>query len=159
MTAGVMSERTTGRSLVSEELFDRLVRRIVADGGIDRRLAERIMDQALAFLSACAANTGVPLSPSEAVDLGWHTFILHTKDYAQFCHRVAGRFIHHVPTDEADPAVQREAARATLVRTVEAIERRGFTADAALWPLSGAKCQKCTQCHNGCADDPPPAPV
>jgi SAM-dependent methyltransferase len=28
---------------------------------------------------------------------GWHAFILHTDDYAEFCQRVAGRFIHHLP--------------------------------------------------------------
>ncbi|GAA4415388.1 glycine-rich domain-containing protein [Actinokineospora soli] len=151
-----MSERATGRALVSDELFDKLVRRIVADEAVEHGVAERIMDQALAFLSACAANTGRPLSPSDAVDIGWHTFILHTKDYAEFCEQVAGRFIHHVPTEDGDPSTRGEGARATLMRTVEAIERRGFDLDPDLWPQTGAKCQRCTQCHNGCADDPPP---
>jgi hypothetical protein len=28
-------------------------------------------------------------------DPGWHTFVLHTRDYREFCRRVAGRFIDH----------------------------------------------------------------
>ncbi|GAA3634468.1 hypothetical protein GCM10022420_004140 [Streptomyces iranensis] len=65
-------------------------------------LAERIAAQTAAFLAACANNTGRPLTPSKAVDIGWHTFLLHTRDYADFCQRVAGHFIHHVPTNPAE---------------------------------------------------------
>ncbi|MCG8917511.1 hypothetical protein L6E12_17140 [Actinokineospora sp. PR83] len=152
-------QRTTGRSLIDAGLFDRLVRRIGAEEEMDRSLAERVVDQALAFLAACAVNTADPLAPSELVDVGWHTFILHTRDYAQFCHRIAGRFIHHVPTSEYDRNADGDNARATLVRTVEAIERTGLALDEDLWSTSGSKCQKCSGCHNGCHDDPPPPPA
>ena len=141
-----------GRSLVSPDLFDRLVSRIVKERNTDRELAARIMDQALAFLGACACNHGTPLSPSPTVDIGWHTFLLHTKDYAEFCGQVAGRFLHHVPADEnverRDPA---EVSRTTM----EAIEAAGFVVDHELWDIGR---RLCSQCFNGCADDPPPDP-
>lgn len=40
----------------------------------------------------------IPLA-SEAlvIDLMWHTFLLFTKDYADFCQRHFGFFIHHYP--------------------------------------------------------------
>ncbi len=38
-----------------------------------RDLAERILDQALAFLVACSFNLGVPLAPGELVDIDRHT--------------------------------------------------------------------------------------
>lgn len=31
------------------------------------------------------------------VDEFWHTFILHTRDYEQFCREYLGTFIHHTP--------------------------------------------------------------
>lgn len=34
------------------------------------------------------------------IDDMWHTFILHTKDYMDFCHNYFGHFIHHLPLDE-----------------------------------------------------------
>ena len=37
---------------------------------------------------------------SKDVDNLWHTFILFTKEYAQFCNKFAGKFIHHVPVTE-----------------------------------------------------------
>jgi hypothetical protein len=144
--ANVVTDRVTGRSLVSEELFERLAGRVAADEEVEPGLAERIVDQALAFLGACAVYHGVPLSPSRAVDPGWHAFVLHTRDYREFCHRFAGRFIDHVPTTEA-------GSGAVVDRTVDAIRAAGYQVDEDLW-LSGQAA--CTQCHNGCHDDPPP---
>ncbi|MBN6038708.1 hypothetical protein [Amycolatopsis sp. 195334CR] len=154
----VLTRFATGRVLVPATLFDRLASRIVAEEQLSRDLAERIVEQALAFLAACARNTGAPLGPSELVDIGWHTFILHTRDYADFCDRIAGRFLHHVPTEDGDPAATGEAAHTTLMRAVAAIERAGYAVDPELWPAAGGKCNvDCSQCKNGCSDDPPPA--
>ena len=41
-----------------------------------------------------------PIRTPFDVDKAWHAFLLHTREYAEFCHQIAGRFIHHVPTDE-----------------------------------------------------------
>src|SRR3989337_523948 len=79
MTA-VIGDIRTGRSMVSESLFKRLVARIVNDPDVAQVRAELVMDQALAFLGTCAV-TDVPMSPTDAVDIGWHTFILHTREY------------------------------------------------------------------------------
>lgn len=138
MTTALKIETPSGGPLISSELFDRLVDRIVHQEGISRHLADRVMDQALAFL----------------VDIGWHVFILHTRDYAAFCERVAGRLLHHVPTSHDDPAARGETARETLARTVTAIRAAGFAVDAELWPQVTAVGS--TGCHNGCHDDPPP---
>jgi len=153
----VITERATGRSLIPPGLHQRLVHRIVVEEKMSEDLAMRIMDQALAFLGACAREHAVTLAPSELVDIGWHIFILHTSEYAAFCQRIAGRFLHHVPTEDSDSDANMhgERARATLARTVAAIDAAGFAVDPALWPQ--ATTLDCTGCHNGCHDDPPPA--
>ncbi|WFE44758.1 hypothetical protein [Verrucosispora sp. WMMD1129] len=142
----------TGRALVSDELFAQLTARIAHD---HRELAPdlpaRILDQALAFLGTCATATG-PLGPSDLVDIGWHTFILHTREYADFCQRIAGRFIHHQPepTSEEPPSGP-EPIGAPISRTVAAITAAGFAVDHELW---GGRVAECTQCHAGCTDSP-----
>lgn len=35
--------------------------------------------------------------PSQVVDDLWHEFILHTRDYDQFCKKAFGSFLHHTP--------------------------------------------------------------
>jgi hypothetical protein len=153
-----------GRTLVAPELFDKLTARVVADEHMDAALAARIVDQALGFLGACAVSTA-PLSPSATVDIGWHTFILHTKDYREFCDRVAGRFIDHVPTGndsrdcqmcngncQNDDGKRSDTLSAAL--SAAAVAEAGFVVDEPLWASTG----NCSQCHNGCHNDPPPNP-
>lgn len=42
------------------------------------------------------------LSEVLVVDLMWHTFILFTREYTDFCHHYFGFFIHHAPQTQAE---------------------------------------------------------
>lgn len=44
------------------------------------------------------------------IDEMWHTFILHTRDYFDFCFKHFGRYLHHQPTLRAE----KEAMQASL---------------------------------------------
>lgn len=83
------------RALVGPDLWDRLV----------VRLAPKVADpaaaltEAVTFLRDCATHPGT-LTPSPSADIAWHEFILHTREYAAFCQRIAGRFIHHQPSGD-----------------------------------------------------------
>lgn len=59
----------------------------------------RIMSEAIGYLTLSAHDASFAYVPSELVDIGWHTFVPYTYEYAAFCDSVAGRFIHHVPWD------------------------------------------------------------
>ncbi|WP_427923853.1 glycine-rich domain-containing protein [Streptomyces sp. cg40] len=133
------------RELISPVLYNRLVGRIEKDEKMDRVLAERIMDSALGFLSLIATNPGNDYSPSDHVDIGWHTFILYTRDYAEFCQRVAGRFIHHDPSDEEGV----EYGTGNIARTVAALEANGFAVDTMLW-CTAACCSDGGSCSSSC---------
>ncbi|WP_344747139.1 hypothetical protein [Streptosporangium vulgare] len=145
---------TTPRTLISPALFVRLTARIAVDHPEHAHQADIIMEQALAFLATCAANPGAGLGPSDTVDIGWHTFILYTPEYAEFCQRIAGRFIHHNPDDNpADSGTGN-----SLADTIKAMEAAGYRVDPVVWPTS-ADCSsggggKCNQCYAGCTDSP-----
>jgi hypothetical protein len=143
---------TDPATLVDPEMMERLAARITKDHS-DTGLptARRIIGQAAAFLAAGAVLPGAELSPSKAVDIGWHTWILHTVDYAAFCDRVAGRFIHHVPTPEGESI--EGGPEAGRQRTLDALTAAGFRIDHDLWPVA-AKMGDCSQCHAGCTDSP-----
>lgn len=50
--------------------------------------------------------------PSQAVDVLWHEFILHTRQYQQFCSQGIGRFLHHVPSEAmASPTLAQQGIR------------------------------------------------
>ncbi|MQA64017.1 MAG: hypothetical protein GEU86_21700 [Actinophytocola sp.] len=136
----------TGRSVISEELFSRLIRHLMRDEGIDRGRAERIIDQAVAFVVTSGKYPHAFLRPSKQVDTGWHTMILHTLDYRQFCVNVVGRFVDHIPTeDEGDNNGSKHTER-----TVAAMQEVGFYVDPELWD-GAANCGE-----TGCGAGRPP---
>lgn len=142
---------TDPATLVDPEVTGRLVRRITADHPeISEAAARRSVGQAAAFIAASGRAPGQSLAPSQLVDYAWHAFILHTVDYARFCERVVGAFVHHVPTDEDEDEETPDVAAATRERTLAAIAAAGYTIDEELWP----DLAKCTQCHAGCTDSP-----
>lgn len=134
-------------TLVPAGLFIRLTARVERDAKVDRERAERIVRQALAFLVACARNPRIALAPSKEVDHGWHAFILHTREYADFCARVAGHFVHHAPED---PGGGRVHAAARNAATTEVMRRTGLPVDEELWDAGQAACSaNCERCCSG----------
>ncbi|GAB7044627.1 MULTISPECIES: glycine-rich domain-containing protein [Catenuloplanes] len=137
----------TARDLLDPALFATLTARIAADRpDLIGDMPARILDQALAFLGTCAVTT-TPIGPSDLVDIGWHTLILHTDLYNSLCHRIAGRFIHHIPDNPAGTGDS-----APISTTTAAITTAGYRLDLPLWTSSGTA--DCTQCHAGCTDSP-----
>ena len=144
----VQAPALTNKHLISEQLWTRLVNRIVKDESVEPAMAERIVDQALGFLLLCATKEGnQSYSPSEMVDTGWHTFILYTREYAEFCQRIASRFIHHSPTDE----VGVNYGTGNIARTAAAMMAAGIQVDEELWRSSRSDCKD--YCSDGNCDN------
>lgn len=121
----------TNKEMIPDKLWDRLVGRIVKDEDVPRELAERIMDQALGYLKLASLDPKGGYSPSSLVDIGWHTFILYTRSYGEFCRELTGgRFIHHEPTD--DPSVSNRSVVGPYA-TAEAMKAAGIVVDEPLW--------------------------
>ncbi|MFH0243261.1 glycine-rich domain-containing protein [Streptomyces sp. HK10] len=136
MTA-TANDLRTGRALVSDNLFDSLAHFVVAHDGQPREKAERIADQAVAFLATVATAT-VPMVPSDDVDMGLHAFILHTKEYAEFCQQHAGRFLHHNPAPGGGGRTL-EAVTASA----HAMKAAGFVVMDELWTVDGESAAQC----------------
>lgn len=129
--------------------FGPIVERIAVHDDVPAGLAEAVMADTLKFVTL-AATSSQPVVPSRLVDVGWHEFILHTRDYTDFCAQLGG-YVHHVPTrgDSTGNAEAYEATRRMLA------ERHG-PLDPRLWPDLGADCGDCKagECEAGtCAAD------
>jgi uncharacterized membrane protein YgcG len=94
-----------------------VIERIQRDAGVDRDTAAAWFAEMLRFLDLVAESEQF-LSPPRSVDVAWHAFILHTRDYEAYCRERYGRIIHHQPTGEPDPEAYRRAyARRSADRT------------------------------------------
>lgn len=144
MTTETLAPRA--KDVLGVPLWERLVKRIMNDPVFwgyreqddevqQRRWAERILGQTLGFLRVCAADPdgAARLSPSPLVDVGWHAFILHTREYEEFCRNVAGRYIHHSPSDG-------DAGAGGTAAAVAAMRARGIVVDEQVWATGSASC-------------------
>jgi hypothetical protein len=129
------------RSFVTPELWDRQIALLVRDNPVDTVMAERLLGQAIAYLITAMEKwgQGLELGVGALVDLAVHTLILDTHNYAAFCQKHHGEFLHHVP--EID-----RKADGTVERTARALEANGFAVD---WPLWRADFSKCSPCYPG----------
>lgn len=76
-----------------------VIKKHASELGISLKEAEIHFEECKKFLYLCSI-TDNPLSPSKGIDAIWHTFILFTKDYNNFCLNYLGRFVHHTPDVE-----------------------------------------------------------
>jgi len=53
-----------------------------------------------------------PITPSKYVDVIWHSFILDTQDYMDFCNKVYGAYLHHSPEKTASATAAKRAGPA-----------------------------------------------
>lgn len=151
---------TAASRLLDEVLQQRLLGRVrndlafqqhfaAEDDATQQRWATRILDGTLNFLLLCASEPEGHYSPSKLVDVGWHCFLLYTQEYAAFCERIAGRFIHHAPSDV--PGVTYHVGTAS--KTAAALTVRGLPVDVELWKDIAETCTG----GDGCCDYCDPA--
>lgn len=86
---------------------DEVVHRFSTDFKIACADADEIFIETKRWLWLCAsqmdnASDGVGdrvplLSEARVIDLMWHTFVIFTDDYARFCKKYFGFFVHHHP--------------------------------------------------------------
>ncbi len=91
-----------------------VVQRYSHDNNVSLAEAHVLFEETKKFLAVCASASAeeiIHLSPSEVQDQMWHTFILHTKDYMDFCYDQFGIFLHHVPCTGARENVSPDRAR------------------------------------------------
>jgi hypothetical protein len=85
-----------------------VISRIQQEAGVDRETARAWFGEMLFFLDLVADSKDF-ISPPGPVDVAWHAFILHTRDYEAYCRERFGKVIHHQPTERPDPHAYRRA--------------------------------------------------
>lgn len=95
----------------------------------------RVLDGLRQYFLACLAAQRSPISkevgmPSKAVDAAWHEFIVLTKEYASFCEKAFGRYLHHTPK-----AMMATPSNEALANTLHQL--RGQALSPAGWAMVG----------------------
>lgn len=140
------SQKSLGnKELLDDQTWNRITKKIEGQyDGIDSEMSERILDQTLGFLSLISKDKEHMYSPSQLVDKGWHTFILYTKEYSDFCDNIAGQYIHHSPND--DPSTDYD--KIERGDPVEAMKTLGIPVDQPLWETQSNGCDGHSTCDS-----------
>ena len=92
-----------------------------------------------AYFQLVAANPRTKLGmPSKAVDSAWHEFILLTQNYADFCDKAFGKFLHHTPHHGSQSA-ERDALARTYGLSLGGISATAATGTTGTTGTNGAK--------------------
>lgn len=93
---------------------------------MDRETAAALWEEMLLFLDMVALSEEF-ISPPPQVDVAWHAFILHTRDYEAYCRERYGRVIHHQPTGKPDSRAYERAYKARSANSAPV--------DPLIWPV------------------------
>lgn len=88
---------------------------------VERDEAERIFNEMLKWMWFCTCpktqESRAIDTPLLIIDEMWHTFILYTKDYFQFCNHFFGHYMHHAPTTRQEAEKYKSQSHENVLET------------------------------------------
>lgn len=123
------------RDLEKEDLSN-IVSRVAKDNGIAESEAEDAKASFLRFISLVKVSNH-SISPDKKTDAFWHGFLIHTRQYDEFCKRHFGHFIHHEPIEKDANDLRAAETSRQLWENFEAVACCNNTCDAD-WPTISA---------------------
>lgn len=135
------SARETSRAMIAIDAysFNQVREKILVEEALPKGRVDEAIAEFRKFLKLIAmGHRGIGMT-SRDVDEVWHTFILFTRDYAQFCKDVFGFFLHHQPNLPSQPL-----GNESSILFAEAY-RTEFGAIPAIWGSKDG-----TQCFSTC---------
>ena len=80
--------------------------------------AQRIEQEFRRFAGLCYLHPQKDLAPSKTVDEFWHELILDTRTYRDFCVRVFGEYLDHIP-DRIGEGMESQFAETVMAYTTQ----------------------------------------
>jgi hypothetical protein len=131
--------------------LSKITERYVTSYGVSRELAKLHEVECKKYLVLCALFPNESLGMKGPVDNYWHTFLLFTKEYIDFCNEVAGFFIHHVPNVSKQSNKGSNGFSTTMERYRLIF---GCEPELRAWPHSLQAASYKGDCKDDCSDGP-----
>jgi hypothetical protein len=131
-----------------------VVARYMRDCGVDESDAELHSRELRRYLFVAATHPAERWPMVAAIDPLWHSFLLFTKSYQEFCRALGQPFIHHEPFDDESDRV---GASDTYARFLDCYRAAFGEPPASVWPdemVGRSDCEEfsCEQpCQGNCA--------
>jgi hypothetical protein len=134
-----------------------ILQKFCVEQSITEQEAEDYFMELKKFLYLCA-NCNQTLAPSVEIDKIWHTFILFTKEYRNYCTQFLGKFIDHVPEVDLEEQDAIKPKENYLLNTLELYKLTFGEINNAVWKVEilkneckeDANCSNCSNCIPNC---------
>lgn len=93
--ANLTQDQTQQINAILNHDYASLIDRVSVEHSVSMEKAEYLVDQWAAFISLNVLDEKLEVTPPGILDQVWHSAILNTKDYREFCQVRFGRFIDH----------------------------------------------------------------
>ena len=123
---------------------ERVIARYVEDNGGTYEEAEEVYEAMLQYLAVAAITKG-KRTPSKVIDEMWHAFILHMKDYRDFCEAHLRQIIYHDPAEDDNGYKFYPIARRCAQALFGELSERA-------WPEDHVRYERCISCCNAPAN-------
>jgi hypothetical protein len=126
-----------------------ILRKFCIEHDVSEQTADDYFMELKKFLYLCA-NTNQTLAPSVEIDKIWHTFILFTKEYRNYCTQFLGKFIDHVPEVDQEEQVDIMPKENCLLNTLELYKLVFGDINNDVWkvPILNTDCNEDENCSN-----------
>ncbi len=96
------------------------------------------------FMSIVKSSSAPVGMFSKEVDSVWHEFIIHTKQYFEFCQDYFGRYIHHIPTENTKD----NRYKTPTFESFKTQYEKRFGQLSPLWATNNGECWSTPGCSN-----------
>jgi hypothetical protein len=131
---------------------DAVVARLEKELGLLPDEAKVLFDDLKRFLWLSTVGER-PMAPPPRIDGAWHVFLWFTRDYADFCKRLFGVFLHHRPRRPDDPP-QDGTSRRNLANAIIS-HFGGFESLSINWEMPVVRSDTCSSDGVSCAPSQP----
>jgi hypothetical protein len=109
---------------------------VVENGANSGTIASAILEFKRYMGLVALGYRGLPV-PNQEVDDIWHAFLLFTREYAAFCQKTVGFFVHHIPTTSSrkPPNISRLS--------------RAYSQTFGIKMSTAGHCNHCSSCRAG----------
>jgi hypothetical protein len=112
---------------ISEYDFSQIIERLILIEGWSLQHAQEIIPQYRNFLYLKAKyGEDYDLPPSRDIDQAWHSHIINTIDYHDFCEKVLGYYLHHHPKHARDEKATRAALNKNFFEETQKLHHLEF---------------------------------
>ena len=109
-----------------------VLQRYMRDRSLPRQVAQEHEAEFCRFIAIHAAFPMHRFGMRGPVDGYWHTFLLFTQSYQQFCQQVVQKFVHHTPAQGGSERTEEIQRYSLFLRMYK--DAFGESAPAEVWP-------------------------